>query len=401
MNVRPWSHTWEGLSWPRAFCVPAPQSPRRDWVEAVRPLFPGLVERLAATPQDTIHHAEGDVWTHTQAVVDAALALGSYAGMSDAERGVVFYAALLHDVSKPETTRHVGERIVAPGHSARGAIAARRMLWHHGVPFPLREQVCRLIEAHQVPFFAFEHRRAVPADYTARWLACDRDLSLLNALAEADVRGRLCPDRQHVLDNVALFGEMAQELGCWNAPYAFPDAATRMAYVLAQGQRFADEPVFVDRPFEVVVLSGLPASGKNTWLRTHGQGRPSVSYDDLREELGLKHGQGTGTLVHAADDRMREHLRRREPFVVNATHLSRSMRRRTLSRIREYGGHVRAVYLEAPESVLLARNASRDTSLSQTQLLRMTERWEVPGLDEVEHLDLVTTPPALTPRLKP
>lgn len=393
-----WSAALAAHAWPDRHAIPAPGAPRAEWVAPACALFPDLAPALAATPQDPIHHAEGDVWTHTQMVVDALLADPGYAALPAAERGVAFYAAVLHDIAKPATTREQDGRIIAPGHSARGAIDARVALWEQGVPFALREQVCRLIEAHQVPFFAFDNRRGLPAEFTARHLAADRSLALLCLLATADMRGRVCQDQQKVLDDIALFREVALELGCLDAPYAFPDAATRMAYFRSQGARYADEPVFVDRPFEVTLLSGLPASGKSTWAARHAH-LPSVSYDDLREEFGLKPGEGTGTLVHAADDRMREFLRARRPFVVNATHLSRQMRSRTLGLIADYGGQVRVHYFEAPRDEVLARNRDRDTTLTNAKLLKMASRWEVPGLDEVEHVEHHVQAPA--PRRKP
>lgn len=393
-----WTQELEKAAWPATFAIPAPGASRASWVGSACALFPDLAPSLAATPQDSIHHAEGDVWTHTQMVVDALLAEPAYAQLGAASRGVVFYAALLHDIAKPATTREQDGRIIAPGHSAKGAVDTRVALWEHGVPFVLREQVCRLIETHQVPFFAFDNRRGTQAEFTARLLAADRSIDLLCLLATADMKGRVCQDQQKVLDDIELFREVARELGCLDQPYPFPDAATRMAYFRSQGERYPDEPVFVDRPFEVVLLSGLPASGKNTWVERHPE-LPSISYDDLREEFGLKPGEGTGTLVHAADDRMREFLRARQSFVVNATHLSRQMRRRTLDLIADYGGQVRMVYFEAPRDELLARNTQRDTTLTNQKLLKMASRWEVPGHDEAHVVEFVVQGPS--PRRRP
>lgn len=380
-----WTARLNDLCWPEKCVVPSPHAAVQDWEPAVQALFPGLADRLAATPQDPVHHAEGDVWTHTKMVVQSLLTDPNYASCSQAVRGVLFYSALLHDISKPETTREEEGRIIAPGHSSKGAIAARRALWELEVPFLLREQVCRMIEVHQVPFFAFSNRKGIPAEYTARVLSCDRSIELLTTLARADIKGRVCADQDKTLDEIELFRELARELDCLDQPYPFPDAATRMAYIRSQGARYPDEPVFLDKPFEVILMSGLPASGKNTWI--DNSDLPVVSYDDIRDELGFKHGQGTGTIVHTADDRMREHLRARRSFIVNATHLSRQMRSRTLELINNYGGQTRIVYCEASRDDLMARNSARDTTLPNAKILDMTTRWEVPGLDEAEFVD--------------
>lgn len=382
-----WTNALTSFAWPTHLVIPNPGAQVSEWESAVCEIFPGLAQSLSATPQDPIHHAEGDVWTHTKMVVSELLADPQYAQLPTALKGVSFYAALLHDISKPQTTRKDNGRIIAPGHSAKGAVATRRELWKQAVPFYIREQVCRLIEVHQVPFFAFSNKKGIPAEYTARVLSCDRSIDLLCLLARADMKGRICQDQQKVLDDIELFREQATELGCLDKPYSFPDAATRMAYIRSQGNRYPDEPVYQSAPFEVILMSGLPASGKNTWVAENSH-LPVISYDDIRDELGFKHGQGTGSIVHLANDRMREHLRSRQPFIVNATHLSKQMRSRTLELIASYGGQVRVVYCEAPFEDLLSRNSSRDTSLPNTKILDMTSRWEVPGLDEVDFIQL-------------
>lgn len=62
----------------------------------------------------------------------------------------------------------------------------------------------------------------------------------------------------------------------------------------------------------------------------------------------------------------------------NATHLSEQMRGKTLDLLFAYEAHVRLVYLEAPSSVVFARNRQRDSTLSNKDLERMLHRWEVP-----------------------
>lgn len=219
------------LHWPASWLPPAPGTPEAVWTEQVVDGWPGLRESLAATPQDPVYHAEGDVWVHTVAVVNALLNHPAYAALSPTEQGVVFHAAVLHDIAKPATTREIQGRIHAPGHSRRGAIEVRIAGWRHHWPLPLREAVCRLIEAHQWPFYLFEHRQGLAPEFLVRHAACDRPLDLLALLATADLLGRKSDNQSHALDQVALFEEQARELDCWQNPYVFPDNATRVAYL--------------------------------------------------------------------------------------------------------------------------------------------------------------------------
>src|SRR5690606_9832123 len=129
--------------------VPAPDT-RPDYDDFLE-VIPQL-KLLADTPQDPHHHGEGDVWTHTQMVLNALISEKDYAAASEEDRFALFYTALLHDIAKPATTviDEITGRISQPGHSRRGSIDARLLLWRAGVPFHLRETICRIISVHQV-----------------------------------------------------------------------------------------------------------------------------------------------------------------------------------------------------------------------------------------------------------
>lgn len=365
--------------------VPAPgHTP--DWA-ALQELIPAL-QPLARTPQAPRYHGEGDVWTHTQMVTEALCALPDYAVACAERRFTLFYAALLHDIAKPACTRidpatgHTGQ----PAHSARGAIDARIILWRSGVPFALREAICRLIFAHQIPFFALHGNRAGQTpEFIVRRLShalCIRELA---ALAEADMRGRIAADAESVLLDIELFRELAREEGCYDTPRRFADPRLRMRYF--NGADLHPDYEYHHEPgAQVTVLSGLPASGKNTWIAQHGGGRTIVGFDDAREALGLKHGENDGRAAHYAVEQAKSLLREKAPFIWNATHLSRQMRSKTLDLLYAYGAEVTVVYLEAPEQVILARNAKRDTTLKNEAILHMLHRWEVVQPDEADHV---------------
>lgn len=335
---------------------------------------------LVTTPQDPYFHAEGNVWIHTVMVVTELVNSLAYAQSTAAERFILFYAALLHDISKPETTviDEITGKIGQPGHSRRGALDVRILLWRAGVPFAVREAICRIISVHQLPFFALAgNKNGQSAEFLVRKLSHELDLRLLCAVAEADMRGRHYEKKDDCLVDIELFREMAREEDCYGQPRQFADLSTRIAYFRGAGIS-PDYPHYREPGSKVIVLAGLPASGKDTWVAKNGRKMRVISLDDARAELDLKHGVKAGAAVHLAIDRAKELLRAGEPFIWNATHLSSLMRRKTLDLLYSYNAEVELVYLEQPEDVIFRRNTKRDTTLTNAAIERMLFRWEVP-----------------------
>ncbi len=125
------------------------------WPE-IRDAF-AWVRRLADVPQDAVHHAEGDVETHTRMACEALASLPEWRSRPPGERVRLFAAVLMHDIAKPDCTRTEDDgRITAHGHSRRGDLAVRRVLWELGAPIAWREHVAGLVRHHQVPFWALE-----------------------------------------------------------------------------------------------------------------------------------------------------------------------------------------------------------------------------------------------------
>jgi putative nucleotidyltransferase with HDIG domain len=348
-------------------------------------VFP-WVRALEACPQDKIHHAEGNVWIHTRMVLETLLEMPAWRALPDNERAAVWLGCLLHDVAKPMTTKEEEDgRVTAKGHSRAGEMMARRILWELGAPFELREMVCGLIKFHQIPFYLIERDDAqrLAAEIS---LVCRADLLAL--VAEADIRGRICQDMQRIVDNIELFRTFCAEEGCLDRPRAFASDHTRVVYFRTEG-RSPDVPIHDDTRSEMVLMCGLPGSGKDTYVRDHFADLPVVSLDDLRAEMDVDPTENQGSIVQAGKERMREHLRRGERFVYNATNVNRQRRAPIISLAADYGARVRIVYVEAPMEALFAGNRARAGRVPEAVIRRMTERWEVPTSIEAHQLDII------------
>lgn len=336
---------------------------RHPWVAAMR-----------NCPQNPLYHREGDVWTHTRMVCQCLEEDPEFGQLPEAERLVLRWAALLHDVAKPACTR---EDFSAPGHARKGARMARRLLWERGFPPRLREQVCGLVRHHMVPY------RLIDRDDWQRQLfllMLHTRPDHLRLLSRADIRGRICDDTQALLDRVELFWQLAQE-----NPLPFVDDHSRLGYFLRGGD--PGRKVYPEVRCQVVVMSGLPASGKDTWIQKHLPDWPQISLDQWRAQLKVSPRDPQHEVVEKAREQARAWLRKGQSFVWNATHLSPEMRQRTLSLLYDYQAQVRLIYCETDLAELERRNSSRPAPVPQAALTRMLERWEIPGLEEAHQVE--------------
>jgi len=349
-----------------------------DW-PALREAYP-WVDALHACPQDSVYHAEGDVGVHTAMACDALAADPEFRALSREARENVFTAVLMHDVAKPACTKRESDgRITSRGHSNRGDVLARQLLWREGVSFARREAICGLIRYHQVPFFlvdrADSRKLAFRVSHVAR---CDH----LAIVARADGEGRRCrddADQRRILDNVALFREYCDENECLSGPRVFASDHSRFLYFLKEGR----DPTYCahdDTAFEATLMVGLPAAGKDTWIQQNAVDLPLVSLDRIRAELGIDPAGPQARVVDEARQRAKAHLRRCQAFVWNATNLGRDIRASLISLFANYGARVRVVYLEAPEAILRERNQSRSEPVPARAIERMLNRWTIPSL---------------------
>ncbi len=361
---------------------PSPQPPdwKIDW--SALDLFPWIRD-LKGCPQNPIRHAEGDVWTHVHMVCEAMAALPAWRELPEADRQILFTAGLLHDVAKPVCTRVEPDGAISSrGHSWRGAVRARQILWRLGTSFDDRERVAAIVRHHLVPFFLSEsenpRRLAIDVSQTIRcdWLAI---------MAESDARGRICPDPEQLLRQVQSFRDQCAAIGCLDGPYPFATDHERFIF-FREPNRSTHTPVSEDHAFEVVLMSGLPGSGKDFWIRKHLPSHEVISLDALRIEMGVAPSDPQGTVLNRAREIARELLRARKPFVWNAANLSRHIRGECLRLFHDFGARVRIVYVEAPPERLFAQNRQRRRKVPESVIERLLDRWEVPDRTEAHEI---------------
>lgn len=364
---------------------PCPPDPSASLTIAWSSLQEPWVAPMQACPQDPEYHAEGDVWTHTRMVCEALVQLPAWRSLPADQRERVFAACLLHDIAKPVTTR-IDEhgRIRQPGHSPRGAIMVREMLWHMGVAPALREQIAALVRTHQIPFFLLEDKDpARRAAFISQTVRCDH----LTQVTRADALGRICRDPQRLHDNIDLFHEFCREHDCLDKPWAFANDHSRFQYFRSD-DRDPSYAAHDDTRCEMVLMSGLPGAGKDHWV-AHNIDLPVISLDVLRADMGVPHTGNQGVVIQAARERAREYLRGGQSFVWNGTNLSREMRSRPIDLAAAYNARVRVVFLDTSYRRLVRQNRERGAQVPLAAILRMTRLWEPPDFTEAHQVDWI------------
>lgn len=147
-----------------------------------------MLSALRETPQSPTHHPEGNVWNHTCLVVDQAAQVREQSSDSPA----FMWAALLHDIGKPATTRKRRGRITSYDHDKVGMDLAIKFLNAMTDDQALIQRVGKLVRYHMQPFFVVKHMPFAELSAMKR----ETDVPEIGLLSYCDRIGRTNSDAQ-------------------------------------------------------------------------------------------------------------------------------------------------------------------------------------------------------------
>ena len=168
--------------------------------------FPEM-EALIGVPQSPKHHAEGDVWTHTMMVLDAAAALREKC----ANPMGLMLAAAVHDLGKAVATEFVKGDYHAYEHEMKGLPLAEAFLARITSEKKLIEYVLNLVANHMRPNKAAGADSSVKSTNRMFDEAIDPEALILIALA--DERGRITaypsePPEEFLYERLEIYCEI-------------------------------------------------------------------------------------------------------------------------------------------------------------------------------------------------
>ncbi len=200
-------------------------------------LFPEL-DALIDCQQEAEWHPEGDVWVHSLMVVDQAARLSQT--LSEAERLIVMFGALCHDLGKPSTTILKDGRIKSPGHEQAGVAPTLALLTKMGVPKKWHDDIANLVREHLKPFQLYAKRDEV-SDGAIRRLLTRVNIDHLLLVSQGDFCGRTTKEALSGVDpsEIWLRKKVSELMGEERTPSPLLQGRHLMQKGLKPGPEFA------------------------------------------------------------------------------------------------------------------------------------------------------------------
>ncbi len=158
-----------------------------------------LIYKLKNTQQSPLHHPEGSAWNHTLMVTDQA---AKNKNRSSDPRAFM-WAALLHDIGKPSTTKVRNGRITSYDHDTVGAELVKDFFREFDEKSDFINKVSNLVKYHmQILFVSKSMQRQ-----DLRGIRENSDAVEIALLGLCDRLGRKGADPEMEQENIRLFLE--------------------------------------------------------------------------------------------------------------------------------------------------------------------------------------------------
>ena len=360
--------------------------------EKIENSMSGIVELLSSCEQDRFYHPEGDVWTHTKMVCNYLVEQTWFQALDIEERHLLFLACLFHDIGKPFVSRVEKSRITSPRHSIVGARVFREIVinsnheWHIELPWYVRELVASMILLHTLPFHFVDKKDCEFSVIAAAEVVPNY---LLHMLGMADINGRGDrgdPSYKNALETVNYFLEYCHELGVYSKPFVWWNNDMRFRYLFLR-KGFPSLKIDVPKNGTVIMMSGIQGSGKSTLAALVYPTIPSIGFDTIRANLGLKFGENEGLVAQTVKQQCRKLMAEKKDFVFDATNLVKDNRAKWIRLFSDYEYYVKIHYVERGMEKVLKDNRNRADFVPDYVIEKATQMLDFPTILEAHEIE--------------
>lgn len=162
-----------------------------------------MLYKLKNTEQSPVYHPEGNVWNHTMLVVDEAAKVKTQSKNSE----VFMWAALLHDIGKPPTTKIRKGKITTYDHDEVGANLSKVFLNKFTKDEEFVKAVSQLIKYHMHILYVI--KKLPFADI--KGMVQNTDINEVALLGLCDRLGRTNSNKNKEEKDIELFLKMCEK----------------------------------------------------------------------------------------------------------------------------------------------------------------------------------------------
>jgi predicted kinase len=341
---------------------------------------------LKTCEQNPTWHSEGNSYTHTQLVCQAAL---DYVERHIHDIGqidikILLASALFHDIGKGVTTEFKKGNWHAYGHEMSSEKITRRLLWDEDIH--IRETICALVRWHMEPLRIAESSRFMTKMLD---LKLNVDFKLLLTLKRFDVLGSKPLDETQTEYDLYILKTMEHIYHQMGFQYS--------GKMSPHNAKFLSKEMFKKPEIRVYMMMGISGSGKSTKVEDIIKDEEEnttvvVSRDIARVALGYCSSSekyvGTteqeNTVTAYCNELIRESAEKGKHIIIDNMNLKKKYRDDVKNLLKDYNVKYIYIYVEADS---IEKNIERRRGQISAEVIKnMINSIEWPSENEYDFL---------------
>lgn len=371
-----------------------------------------LLFQLENTEQDAEWHSEGNVFVHTQMVIDETYNIFEKNLFSLEEKYILLMAAIFHDIAKPIVTKKKflesrgRECVIAPKHEEEGmSYLFYKFLEEEMTNFEMNS-ILELVGYHQIPKLL-----VIKNENEWKYKNLTRNVSgkLFYYLELADMLGRTSIDKDYQINILSEFKMFCEEYNCFNSPSNinkevenifisnFNEKGKSLDYITNKAlydlvNGYIEEPIVAYQKYYekkdnfpvLYVLCGISGSGKSTAIEMLKDEKSIIiSLDEIRKNYKQNNSNRReieGKVKQEAKFQLKKALNENATIFYDATNLRKDFRKIVCDLGQDYKAQVCLLFVQEKiseciksDKIRTSRTIGEDVIENQVKMFQFPE----------------------------